>query len=47
LQTNGPVGHFTGTLRAADVLDGSVWYSPATGLGVGDPIVATFRRTSR
>jgi hypothetical protein len=47
VQSNGPVGHFTGTLRAADMLDGSVWYSPTTGLGVGDPIVATFRRTSR
>jgi hypothetical protein len=46
-QSNGPVGHFTGTLRAADMLDGSVWYSPTTGLEVGDPVVATFVRTSR
>jgi hypothetical protein len=47
VQSNGPIGHFTGTLRAADTLDGSVWYGPATGLGVGDPIMATFVRTAR
>lgn len=44
-QDNGPVGHFTGTLTGAETLYGSVWYS-ATGLGIGDPVVATFRRTS-
>jgi hypothetical protein len=44
-QSNGPVGHFTGKLTAANTLDGSVWYT-ATGFGTGDPVTATFVRTA-
>jgi hypothetical protein len=43
-QSDGFVGHFTGTLDAADSLSGSVWYSSAT--LTADPVTATFRRTS-
>ena len=45
VQSNGPIGHFAGRLTAADVLDGSVWYT-ATGFGTNDPVPATFARTS-
>jgi hypothetical protein len=43
-QSNGPIGHFTGRLKAADTLDGSIWYT-ATGFG-SDPVPGTFIRTS-
>jgi hypothetical protein len=43
-QDNGPVGHFAGSLTAADTLYGSVWYT-ATGFN-SDPVPATFTRTS-
>jgi hypothetical protein len=43
-QSNGPIGHFTGTLTAANTLYGSVWYT-ATGFG-SDPVPATFVRTA-
>ena len=45
VQSNGPIGHFTGTLKAVDTLDGSVWYTTAV-LSVGDPVPASFVRTS-
>jgi hypothetical protein len=44
-QSNGPIGHFTGSLTAANTLYGSVWYT-ATGFGTGDPVPATFVRTA-
>jgi hypothetical protein len=44
-QSNGPIGHFTGRLTAANTLDGSVWYT-TTGLGTGDPVPGTFVRTA-
>lgn len=44
-QSNGPIGHFTGRLTAANTLDGSVWYT-ATGFGTGDPVPGTFVRTA-
>jgi hypothetical protein len=46
VQSNGPIGHFTGTLNAVDTLDGSVWYTTAV-LSVGDPVPASFVRTAR
>jgi hypothetical protein len=45
VQDNGPIGHFTGSLTAANTLYGSVWYT-ATGFGTGDPVPATFVRTA-
>ena len=36
-QSNGIVGHFSGSLTDANSLSGSLWYS-------SDPVVATFRR---
>jgi hypothetical protein len=42
-QSNGPIGHFTGTLVAVDSLYGSVWYTTAV-LSVGDPVPASFVR---
>ena len=44
-QSNGPIGHFTGGLTAANTLYGSVWYT-ATGFGTGDPVPGTFVRTA-
>ena len=43
-QSDGFVGHFTGTLDGTDSLDGIVWYTSAT--ITADPVTATFRRTS-
>jgi hypothetical protein len=45
VQDNGPIGHFTGSLTAANTLYGSVWYT-ATGFGTGDPVPGTFVRTA-
>ena len=45
VQDNGPIGHFTGSLTAANALYGSVFYT-ATGFGTGDPVPATFVRTA-
>jgi hypothetical protein len=42
-QSDGFVGHFTGTLLSADSLYGSVWYTSAN--LTADPVPATFRRT--
>jgi hypothetical protein len=45
VQDNGPIGHFTGTLTAANTLYGSVFYT-ATAFAAGDPVPATFIRTA-
>lgn len=42
VQTDGFVGHFSGSLTNADSLYGIVWYSSAT--ITADPVTATFRR---
>jgi hypothetical protein len=41
-QTDGFVGHFTGSLTNTNTLDGIVWYSSAT--ITADPMTVTFRR---